>query len=172
LRLQARAYRAHDTRWSFAPTSGAGAAINGGRFNAKGTPALYLSLDPITALAECTQGFTRRMLPLTLCEYAVDCAPVADLTGNDGCTAHGIAPADLVCAWMTAQPGGKPAPSQRAATMLAASGYAGALVPSFVPGIAAGAINLVLWRWSEDWPVRVMVHDPDGRLPKDGESWR
>lgn len=172
MRLQARAYRAHDPRWSFAPISGAGAAISGGRFNARGTPALYLSLDPITALAECTQGFAARMLPLTLCEYAIDCEPVADLTSDQGCAVHGIDSADLACAWLTFQQSGKAAPSQRVAAILAAAGQAGALVPSFVPGIAAAAANLVLWRWSDSLPVRVMVHDPGGRLPKDNASWR
>jgi RES domain-containing protein len=172
LRLQARAYRAHDPRWSSAPISGAGAAISGGRFNATGTPALYLSLDPITALAECTQGFAARMLPLTLCEYDVDCGPVADLTNAAGCAAHGVDPADLGCAWLTIQRSGKIAPSQRVAAALAVAGQVGALVQSFVPGVAASAANLVLWRWSDSLPVRVMVHDPDGRLPRGDASWR
>ena len=43
-RYRGLAYRAHDPRWAFAPTSGAGAAIHGGRFNPKGTAALYLAL--------------------------------------------------------------------------------------------------------------------------------
>lgn len=138
----------------------------------RGTPALYLSLDPITALAECTQGFAARMLPLTLCEYDVDCGPIADLTSAAGCATHGIEPGHLRCGWLTLQLGGKIAPSQRVATDLAAAGQAGALVPSFVPGVAAGATNLVLWRWSDSLPVRVMVHDPHGGLPRDDASWR
>jgi len=36
-------YRAHTPRWSFAPLSGAGAAVQGGRFNRKGIEALYLT---------------------------------------------------------------------------------------------------------------------------------
>jgi RES domain-containing protein len=170
-RLVTRAWRAHDPRWSFDPVSGTGAAIRGGRFNAKGTPALYLSLDPITALAECTQGFSQRMQPLTLCEYDVDVEPLADLTDSDICRQLEVEPADLACPWLMLQLSGKSAPSQRLAKQLAADGYAGLIVPSFVPGIAEGASNLVLWRWDADLPCRVMVHDPANRLPCDQSSW-
>ena len=85
-----RAYRAHDPRWSFAPISGRGAAIGGGRFNLRGVEALYFALSPITALAECTQGFAARMLPLTLCEYDVDCTDIADLASDAGRAAAGV----------------------------------------------------------------------------------
>ena len=71
-----RAYRGHDPYWSFAPTSGEGARLTGGRFNRKGDAALYLSLDPMTAVMEITQGFTNRLPPITLCEYDVDCADI------------------------------------------------------------------------------------------------
>ncbi|WP_429008470.1 RES domain-containing protein [Roseixanthobacter psychrophilus] len=37
-------------KWAFVPTSGAGAAIDGGRFNRPGVEALYLSRAPQTAL--------------------------------------------------------------------------------------------------------------------------
>jgi RES domain-containing protein len=50
--LKAYAYRVHDPKWSFAPVSGAGAARMGGRANRAGVNALYLSLEPETALAE------------------------------------------------------------------------------------------------------------------------
>jgi RES domain-containing protein len=171
VRLATRAWRAHDPRWSFDPVSGTGAAIRGGRFNAKGTSALYLSLDPITALAECTQGFSQRMLPLTLCEYDVDVEAVADLSGDSGCAALDIDPADLACPWLLQQLSGKPVPSQRLAKRLVADGYAGAIAPSFVPNISTGAANLVLWRWDATLPCRVLVHDPKSRLPRDQSSW-
>lgn len=171
IRLVTRAWRAHDPRWSFDPVSGTGAAIRGGRFNAKGTPALYLSLDPITALAECTQGFSQRMQPLTLCEYDVDVEPLADLTDSDTCRQLEVESADLACPWLMLQLSGKSAPSQRLAKQLAADGYAGVIVPSFVPGIAEGASNLVLWRWDAGLPCRVMDHDPANRLPRDQLSW-
>ncbi|WP_373476055.1 RES family NAD+ phosphorylase [Sphingorhabdus sp.] len=160
-----RAYRAHDPRWSFDPTSGTGAAISGGRFNIKGQAALYLSLEPITALAECTQGFAQRMLPLTLCEYDIACEKVADLADTETRQALAIDEKDMACAWLVFQRSGKVAPSQRVARILVTEGFNGALVPSYVPGIHDGAINLVLWNWSDKPPCKVTVYDPDGRLP-------
>jgi RES domain-containing protein len=52
------------------------------------------------------------------------------------------------------------------ARALVANRMNGALVPSFVPGIDADAVNLVLWKWSDRTPCKVSVYDPDGRLPK------
>lgn len=167
-RLQTRAYRAHDPRWSFDPTSGQGAAITGGRFNVKGQAALYLSLEPITALAECTQGFANRMLPLTLCEYDIDCTGIADLTRADTRQAMGIRELDMACAWLTFQRSGRTAPSQKIAQRLINKRLNGVIIPSFVPNIPLGAVNLVLWRWSDSLPCKVMVYDPEHRLPVKG----
>ncbi len=164
--FRGRAYRAHNPRWSFDPVSGKGAAITGGRFNVKGQEALYLSLSPVTALAECTQGFANRMLPLTLCEYDIDCERVADLTDAGVREAMGVSEADIGCAWLTFQRKGKIAPSQAVAQALVAKRFNGTLVPSFVPGIDSDAVNLVLWKWSDRPPCKVSVYDPDGRLPK------
>ncbi len=164
MNYKGRAYRAHDPRWSWQPLSGRGAAITGGRFNIKGQEALYLSLSPITALAECTQGFANRMLPLTLCEYDIDCADIIDLTDPAMRKAEGVAFEDMACAWLTHQRAGKVAPSQAVAKALMKKGYSGALVPSFVPGIAAGSTNLVLWRWGDRALNRVVVYDPENRL--------
>ena len=166
MRFKGRAYRAHDPRWSFDPTSGKGAAITGGRFNIKGQEALYLSLEAVTALAECTQGFANRMLPLTLCEYDIDCDGVADLTDSGVRKSLGVSDADMACAWLSFQHKGKIAPSQSVAQALKAKGMIGALVPSFVQGIHGGAVNLVLWQWSDRLPCKVTVYDPEGRLPK------
>lgn len=46
------AYRMHAPRWATAPTSGAGAAIHGGRANRPGIAALYLSPDSDSAIRE------------------------------------------------------------------------------------------------------------------------
>lgn len=132
----------------------------------KGQAALYLSLDPITALAECTQGFALRMLPLTLCEYDVDCADIADLTQADMRRALGIAEADIACPWLSYQRRGVTAPSQHIAQRLIAEHVNGILVPSFVPNIHDKAVNLVLWRWSDALPCKIMVYDPDHHLPQ------
>jgi RES domain-containing protein len=164
LNFTGRAYRAHDPRWSFDSTSGTGASISGGRFNIRGQAALYLSLEPITALAECTQGFAQRILPLTLCEYDIGCEKVADLTDAETRQSLTIDEKDMACAWLVSQRSGKIAPSQRVAKMLVTEGFNGALVPSYVPGIHEGATNLVLWNWSDKPPCKVTVYDPEGRL--------
>ena len=171
MRFVGRAFRGHDPKWSFDPISGAGAALTGGRFNRRGRPALYLSLDIVTAVAECTQGLGNRLLPLTICEYDIDCTPVADLSSEAGCAAHGVEPEALACSWLTFQRAGRAAPSQLAAEKLAAQGLAGMLVPSYFPGATAANVNLVLWRWGDALPCRVAVHDPASRLPRDQSSW-
>lgn len=171
MKFVGRCYRTHDPRWSFAPISGAGAATTGGRFNRKGEPTLYMSLEIATVFIECTQGMASRMQPLTVCEYDVDCDPVADLRTDATRAALGIEWADLACAWMIYLRGGKIAPSWQVTDRLKAEGHAGMLVPSFAPGARADHINLVLWRWGPDLPERVLVYDPDRRLPADQQSW-
>jgi len=171
LRFAGRCYRAHDPAWSFTPLSGAGAAITGGRFNRKGEPALYLSLDVMTSFGECTQGFTKRLQPLTMCEYDVDCEGVADLRDDAARTAHGVSRDELGCAWLSFQLAGKNAPSWLVIDRLRAFGSSGMLVPSFVPGATDANVNLVLWRWGPNLPHKVDVYDPSGRLPANQLSW-
>lgn len=171
MRFVGRCYRGHDPSWSFSPLSGDGASKAGGRFNRKGEPALYLSLEIMTAVGECSQGLAQRLLPLTMCEYNVDCEPVADLRDAAGRAAHGVAPADLACAWLQFQRKGQQAASWLATDRIRAAGHCGMLVPSFFPGAAGAHHNLVLWRWGPDLPCRVQVHDPTGRLPKNRRSW-
>lgn len=171
MRFVARCYRAHDPRWSFAPTSGAGAAITGGRFNRRGEATLYLSLDIGTVFLECTQGMANRMQPLTVCEYDVDCDPVADLRTEPAHATLGVAWTDLACGWMVFLRSGRDAPSWKVADRLRAEGHAGMLVPSFAPGARSDQINLVLWRWGPDLPASVTVYDPERRLPTDQRSW-
>jgi RES domain-containing protein len=67
--------------WSFVPTSGAGAAADGGRFNRPGVEALYLSRSPSTALEEYRQGASIAQ-PATLAAYKVTIAQVVDFSGG------------------------------------------------------------------------------------------
>ena len=171
MRFQGTGYRGHDPRWSFRPLSGEGAAIHGGRFNPKGVPALYLALDLVTAVGEANQGFARKIDPLVLCSYEIDCEDVVDLRTEVGQAAEAVTPDQMACGWMLiAKAGGEP-PSWALARRLIARGIAGALVPSFAPGATPQATNLVLWSWTESLPHRCLVHDPSGRLPKDRLSW-
>jgi RES domain-containing protein len=171
VRFAGRCYRGHDPKWSFTPLSGDGAAARGGRFNRPGEPALYLALDLMTAVNECTQGLSARLQPLLLCEYEVDCTPVADLRDDAGRAGHGVTMAELDCGWMTAMHADKNAPSWLVADKLRGAGHCGVLVPSFVPGSNPLNANLVLWSWGPDLPHRVNVFDPSGRLPKNQLSW-
>ena len=55
---------------------GRGAALYGGRFNPKGTPALYTSLSIMTALREANQ--VGNLQPATLLSYDADVTRVFD----------------------------------------------------------------------------------------------
>jgi RES domain-containing protein len=171
LRFAGRCYRGHDPAWSFTPISGDGAALTGGRFNRKGEPTLYLSLDVMTAIVECTHGFAHRLLPLTMCEYDVDCEPVADLRDAAGRASFGVDLADLSCPWLDHQLAGREAASWRVADRLRGDGYCGMLVPSFAVGATDANRNLVLWTWGANLPQQVTVYDPSGRLPRNQLSW-
>ncbi|MEO5597785.1 MAG: RES domain-containing protein [Novosphingobium sp.] len=172
MRFDGKCYRAHEPMWSFSPISGEGAAKAGGRFNRKGEPTLYLALDIITAVNECTQGFSQRLQPFTICEYDVDCDPIADLRTSPGRDDLNVKMDDLRCAWLRFMRAGEEAPSWLVVDALKEQGFAGMLAPSFAPGGGAGNHNLILWRWGPDLPTRVAVFDPSLRLPKDQLSWR
>lgn len=172
MRCVGTAYRAHDPRWSWSPVSGEGARIHGGRFNPQGVPALYLALDFNTAVIGANQGFPfRSMSPITLVSYAVDCDDVADLTNTKVLRRLRVTAADLACAWKLLSEGKKPVPSWLLVERLRSSGASGVIVPSFSPGAAADAKNLVLWKWSADLPYQVVVVDPEEKLPRDSSSW-
>lgn len=66
-------------KWAFLPTSGAGAALDGGRFNRPGVEALYLTRSAQTALEEYKQGASITP-PATLAAYKITLAEVADLS--------------------------------------------------------------------------------------------
>ncbi len=166
VRYTGRAFRAHHPNWAWSPTSGEGARIHGGRFNPKGVPALYLSLDLPTAILEASQGFAFRIPPLTIVEYDVDSDDLVDLTARGALRRHGTTAAELGGAWLLLARSGEPVPTWQVAERLIADGAAGVVVPSFAPGASARSRNLVLWRWGDTTPHRVVVFDPDGRLKR------
>ena len=164
MRFQEVVYRAHDPHWSWTPLSGAGARRHGGRFNRRGVPALYTSLDPLTAMREA-QPLGRRMQPITLCAYDVDADPVFDALDGGQRKALGVSHSDLACStWEAEMLAGKIPSSQALADRLIAAGYAGMRVRSFATGTDAEDVNLVLWTWGVDRPVRVTLIDDAGRL--------
>ena len=96
MRFRGLVYRAHNPHWSWTPLSGEGARRHGGRFNRRGIPALYTSLDPLTAIREA-QPLGRPMQPLTLCAYEVDVEPVFDTLDKTQRRTLGVSDSDLAC---------------------------------------------------------------------------
>jgi RES domain-containing protein len=162
-RYRGLAYRAHDPRWAFAPISGAGAAIHGGRFNPKGVAALYLALSIEGMFAEVSHGFAHRFPPLTVVTYDVDCTDILDLTTEAGRTAAGTDLKTLGGAWMLERAEGRTPPTWTLTQRLIAAGAAGVVVPSFATGAMAGMRNLVLWKWDGE-QQKVVAWDAEGRL--------
>lgn len=171
MRWRGTGYRAHDPRWAWAPLSGEGAAAKGGRFNPLGMPALYLALSVEGMLLEMGHGFARRFDPLTICSYDVDVADIADLASPEGRAGEGVELAEMACPWAYDLASGRVPASWDMARRLIARGAAGLLAPSFARGARPDMVNLVLWRWGPAAPHLVRVHDPAGRLPRDGSSW-
>ena len=157
-----RTYRAHNPRWAVDPLSGECAARHGGRFNRKGKPALYTSLDPMTAWSEAQQAFVFKPQPMTLVAYDVDCAGVADLTQREILSTLGLAAEDLACAWEDLSSQGETPPTWLLTDRLIAQGAHGAMAPSQAPGSHPDAVNLVLWDRSSE--CRIEVIDDFGRL--------
>lgn len=159
LHLQRLVYRALNPVYARDPLSGKGAQTYGGRFNAKGTPALYTSLTPETAIREANQVGT--LQPTTLVAYQADITPILDGTDATALAEYGVTPAQL------ADPGWRnvtPAPTQSFAALLVAQGFAGMIVPSYAKGATPDARNLVLWVWGDAPPTLLRVIDDEGRL--------
>ena len=164
MRFRGLVYRAHNPQWSWSPLSGEGARRHGGRFNRRGVAALYASLDPLTAIREA-HPLGRPMQPLVLCAYEVDAEPVFDALDEESRRDRGVSDADLACpAWEADMLGGTVPASQALADRLIAASHAGLRVRSFAGGAGAGDINLVMWRWGTDLPVRVVLVGDEDRL--------
>ncbi|WP_299844940.1 RES domain-containing protein [uncultured Jannaschia sp.] len=156
-------YRALNPVYAREPLSGEGARRHGGRFNTRGTPALYLALSPATALREANQ--VGMLQPTTLVAYRADLAGLLD--GRDaavlaslGTTSGDLADPD----WRHRMLTGAPVPTQDLALRLTASGHAGLIVPSYARGATARDVNLVLWRWNTGRGDALKVVDDEGRL--------
>jgi RES domain-containing protein len=154
-------FRAHTPRWASQPTSGAGAAVKGGRFNREGIEALYLSLDEITALREYQQT-SPFLPPCTICSYTVTLRNLVDLRQ----LRQGEPWDELWHDWredwrhlkfdLHIEP-----PTWVLADMVLAHGYTGIPFPSQVND---GGANVVVYVDQLKNGNTVEVNDPDGRL--------
>lgn len=106
-----------------------------------------------------------------MCEYEVDCEPIADLRDDGSRANHGVTLPELACPWLTHLLNGEDAPSWLVVDGLKENGFFGMLAPSFYPGASPDNCNLILWDWGAKVPAKVEVFDPANRLPKDQLSW-
>lgn len=166
------AFRAHHPKWSYAPTSGEGARLHGGRFNKIGRAALYLALTYDGAYREAAKGGALPS-PLTLVSYRLDVEPILDTFDPKAGKVYDL-PTDELGGrnWERSMGKGLEVESHVLAERLITEGFVGMIVPSFVRNAPLGAMNIVLWTWSDNLPHKVEVEDPEGRLPKDRASWR
>lgn len=158
-------YRGHNPRWQHAPTSGEGAARNGGRWNTVGLPALYTSERFETAWLEAQQGFPFKTQPLTLCSYEVDCGPILDLC--DPVIQARVRPypeAWMQEAWLDKKIRREPVIAWEIAERLIDMGFAGIRVPSQAKSATTRDVNIVFWQWSRHVPTKVCVIDDENRL--------
>jgi RES domain-containing protein len=159
-------YRALNPVWSFAPLSGAGAARQGGRWNRPNQPALYLAFDAITAMLEYNQ--TLEFHPVTLVEYYVEGATLADLTDPASCAGLGIDTSLHSQSWYDLVRAGNIPPQWPVGDRLQALWIDGVIYPSMQNPIGKA---LCLWNWNTIIGPCVTLFDSDHRLPRDQQSW-
>ena len=164
--VNGRFWRMLAPRWEFDPLSGAGAARAGGRWNAPGQAALYLSTSHATAIAEYQQDLPR---PGTLTAYDVSGSGILDLVDLAVLSSLGLDEAFLRQPWKQTRDIQKARPATwDFAAAASAAGRHGIRVPS----VQAVGQNLVLWRWNEGTAPSVQHIDPLGELPRNQASWR
>lgn len=164
--LNTVAYRVHDPKWAYAPTSGAGAGVHGGRVNRPGINSLYLSLELETALAEYKQ-VDALLPPALMASYKVAVDPVVDFRG--GFTgAWDALWQDFYCDWrrLYFNEGIEP-PTWIIGDMVLAAGGKGIMFTSVI----TGGTNLVLYNDALADSDSIAVHDPNHALPKNQNSW-
>ncbi|MFN3146438.1 MAG: RES family NAD+ phosphorylase [Paracoccaceae bacterium] len=157
-------YRALNPVYARMPLSGRGAELYGGRFNPKGTPALYCAFDPVTALREANQ--VGSLQPTILVSYRADIAPIFDSRDTAQLASLGMTNVMLADpGWRLAMLEGRRVPTQDFAGDLIAAGFAGLLVQSFAKGATNADLNLVLWKWGIE-RCSLEVIDDEGRLDR------
>ncbi|MHA6326350.1 RES family NAD+ phosphorylase [Roseivivax sp. CAU 1753] len=146
-RFAGHLYRALNPVYARAPLSGRGAELYGGRFNARGTPALYTALDPGGALREANQAGS--LQPTVLVSYTADLGPVFDTRNGQELARRGMSEHALADpGWRMKMLDGQTVPTQDFAGSLIADGFAGLLIRSYAKGASETDLNIVLWQWA------------------------
>ncbi len=165
LRHEGKLYRALNPAYASEPLSGSGAKLYGGRFNPKGTAALYTSLSVMTALREANQ--VGNLQATTLVCYDAVVERLFDCRGETALSAEGRDATALADdTWRDHMKAGGEARTQALARRLIAAGYNGLLVRGYAPGSTAEDLNLVLWRCGKDAPARLVLIDDENRLSR------
>ena len=158
-------YRALNPLYAGEPLSGKGAQLHGGRFNLKGTPALYAALTVMTAVREANQ--VGSLQPTTLVSYDAEIERIFDTRDTGALAARGMTEAVLGDnTWRDQMKTTGKAQTQTFGHDLLTSGYQGLLVRSFAPGAGAEDLNLVLWTWGSRAPARLTLIDDEHRLSR------
>ena len=165
MRHDGKLYRALNPIYAREPLSGHGAELYGGRFNPKGVPALYTSLSVMTALREANQ--VGNLQPTTLVAYEAEIDGIFDCRDDAALAAEGMNAAAIAdTTWRDQMRTNGEAKTQALARRLIGAGYNGLLVRSFAAGSTAEDLNLVLWRWSNAPPARLVLTDDENRLSR------
>ncbi|TCU20512.1 RES family NAD+ phosphorylase [Rhizobium sullae] len=163
MRYEGKLYRALNPIYARQPLSGRGAELYGGRFNPRGMPALYTSLSVMTALREANQ--VGNLQPTTLVSYDAAFERIFDSRDDDALRTEGMdAAAISEPTWRDQMKASGEARTQGFARRLAATGYHGLLVRSFAAAATGEDLNLVLWKWGDGAPARLILIDDDNRL--------
>lgn len=161
-------YRALTPSWAHLPESGAGAAQGGGRFNRPNVEARYLAATPEAALAEY-QGESPLLPPATVVTYRVTAEAVVDFTGGYQEERWSPIWAEAYGNWkgMAFLENVEP-PSWVIGDLVRQAGYPGIL---YACARDPAHRCLVLFPDLAD-RFRAPAYDPEGRLPRNAESWR
>lgn len=117
----------------------------------------------MTTLREANQ--VGSLQPTTLVSYKADIANVFDSRNDDALRSFGMDAAALADAsWRDQMRVKGRAKTQLFADALIDQGFHGLLVHSFVRGSGDDDFNLILWKWSDALPSKIMLVDDESRL--------
>lgn len=160
-------FRALPPRWAYRPESGAGAAVEGGRFNRQGVEARYLAKTPQGALLEYQQE-SPLLLPATVATYLVTAENVVDFSAGYNPAYWSPLWAEAYCNWkgLALLENSEP-PSWVIGDLIRDAGLAGMLYRS---ARNPSQLCLVLYPELAD-KFSAPVYDPKKELPVSADSW-